>query len=119
MLDVQTPQDSWTVAAILKDVLKQVHHEVATVDSVYICSDNAGCYHGSKKVAMVPHISAVSDIEIKHWDFSEPQSGKGHVTEWLHGIRERSMLLFLKVTQPRHLNSFLMQLLMVATKGFL
>ncbi len=86
VLNEQTPQDSWTVAAILKDVLKRVRQEVPSVDTAYLRSDNAGCYHGSKILATVPHISTESGVQIKRWDYSEPQSGKGpcdRVAAWV------------------------------------
>ncbi len=77
ILDESTPQDSWAVAAILTDVLSRVKREVPDITGAYIRSDNAGCYHGSRIVATVPHISAVSGVTIRRWDYSEPQSGKG------------------------------------------
>ncbi len=76
-MDEQTPQDSWAVAAILTDVLSRVKQELPEITTAYIRSDNAGCYHGGRIVATVPHISARSGIAIKRWDYSEPQSGKG------------------------------------------
>ncbi len=51
--------------------------ELPNVDAAYLRSDNAGCYHCSKMIATIPHISATSGIKIKRWDYSEPQSGKG------------------------------------------
>ncbi len=86
VLDQQTPQDSWTVAALLKDVLQRVHQEVPSVDAAYVRSDNAGCYHSNKMASTVHHISAVTGVTIRCWDYSEPQSGKGpcdRVAAWV------------------------------------
>ncbi len=65
------------MSALLKDILKHIKQEVPTITTAYIRSDNAVCYHGSKMTATVPHISEISGVTIKRWDYSEPQSGKG------------------------------------------
>ncbi len=65
------------MSALLKDILKRIKNEVPTITTAYIRSDNATCYHGGKMTATVPHISEISGVTIKRWDYSEPQSGKG------------------------------------------
>ncbi len=77
VLDEQTPQDSFVVAALLKDILTRVKLELPLVNAAYLRSDHAGCYHGSRMTSTIPHISTVTGIMIKRWDYSEPQSGKG------------------------------------------
>ncbi len=86
ILNEQTPQDTWAVSALLKDILKRIKHEVSTITTAYIRSDNAVCYHGNKMTATVSHISEISGVTTKRWDYSESQSGKGpcdRATAWI------------------------------------
>ena len=39
-------------------------------------SDNAGCYHCSALLSTINSTSRTSGIEVIHYDFSDPQSGK-------------------------------------------
>ena len=48
------------------------------VNSVYKRSDNAGCYHCAFTLLSVYHVAASKHaIELKRFDFSDPQGGKG------------------------------------------
>ena len=47
------------------------------VNSVYLRSDNAGCYHCAFPLLSVYHVAREYAIELKRFDFSDPQGGKG------------------------------------------
>ena len=47
------------------------------VNSVYIRSDNAGCYHCTFSLLSVYHVAREHAIELKRFDFSDPEGGKG------------------------------------------
>ena len=47
------------------------------VNSVYIRSDNEGCYHCAFSLLSVYHVAREHAIELKRFDFSDPQGGKG------------------------------------------
>ena len=47
------------------------------VNSVYIRSDNAGCYHCMFSLLSVYHVAREHAIELKRFDFSDPEGGKG------------------------------------------
>ena len=47
------------------------------VNSVYIRSDNAGCYRCTFSLLSVYHVAREHAIELKRFDFSDPQRGKG------------------------------------------
>lgn len=75
-------QDSQAVMAILSDVLERIRREAVpvqdvVVDTAYIRSDNAGCYHSSPIIAAIPKISSTTGVRVARWDFSDPQAGKG------------------------------------------
>ena len=75
-------QDSQAVMAILSDVLERIRQEAVpgqdvVVDTAYVRSDNAGCYHSSPIIAAIPKISSTTGVRVARWDFSDPQAGKG------------------------------------------
>ena len=47
------------------------------VNSVYIRSDNEGCYNCAFSLLSVYHVAREHAIELKRFDFSDPQGGKG------------------------------------------
>ena len=47
------------------------------VSSVYMRSDNAGCYHCAFTLLSVYHVASEQAIELKRFGFSDPQGGKG------------------------------------------
>ena len=47
------------------------------VNPVYIRSDNEGCYHCAFSLLSVYHVAREHAIELKRFDFSDPQGGKG------------------------------------------
>ena len=70
-------QDSSTVLAIIDDVFRQLKEIMPEVNSVYMRSDNAGCYHSAFTLLSVYHVASEHAIELKRFDFSDPQGGKG------------------------------------------
>jgi hypothetical protein len=71
-------QDSAVTTAIIRDSFIKVKTEIPDIDTAYIRSDNAGCYHSASTILGMISLSAKSRIFVKRWDFSEPQFGKGH-----------------------------------------
>lgn len=71
----QNPQDSDAVIAIIRDVLRRLNTGNRPIKKVYIRSDNAGCYHSSPTIAAIPQLSSATGVEVKRWDFSDPQAG--------------------------------------------
>ena len=63
--------------AIIDDVFRQLKEIMPEVNSVYIRSDNAGCYHCAFSLLSVYHVAREHAIELKRFDFSDPQGGKG------------------------------------------
>ena len=63
--------------AIIDDVFRQLKKIMPEVNSVYIRSDNAGCYHCAFSLLSVYHVAREHAIELKHFDFSDPEDGKG------------------------------------------
>ena len=70
-------QDSSTVLAIVDDVFRQLKEIMPEVNSVYMRSDNAGCYHSAFTLLSVYHVASEHAIELKRFDFSDPQGEKG------------------------------------------
>ena len=69
-------QDSFTVLAIIDDVLKQVKNVMPNVNRVYFRQDNAGCYHSASTLLVIPQLAKKYGINVR-LDFSDPQGGKG------------------------------------------
>ena len=69
-------QDSSTVLAIVDDVF-QLKEIMPEVNSVYLRSDNAGCYHCAFTLLLVYQVATKHAIKLKRFDFSDPQGGKG------------------------------------------
>ena len=63
--------------AIIDDVFCQLKEIMPEVNSVYIRSDNAGCYHCTFSLLSVYHVAREHAIELKRFDFSDPEGGKG------------------------------------------
>lgn len=88
-------QDWYAVVSIIQNLLnhlKTIHPEL---DTMYIRSDNAGCYHSAATVLSMPAVSTSTGILIKRMDFSEPCYGKDicdrrtapvkmHVSRYIH-----------------------------------
>ena len=57
-------QDSSTVLAIIDDVFRQLKEIMPEVNSVYIRSDNPGCYHCAFSLLSVYHVAREHAIEL-------------------------------------------------------
>lgn len=69
-------QDWFAVSCILEEVLSVVKASHPTVTQAKVRSDNAGCYHCTALLTTINNSSNGSGIEVKRYDFSEPQAGK-------------------------------------------
>ena len=62
--------------AIIDDVFRQLKEIMPEVNSVYIRSDNAGCYHCPLSLLSVYHVAREHAIELKRFDFPTPKAEK-------------------------------------------
>ena len=69
-------QDWFSLSCILEEVLVCVKESHQSVCRAILRSDNAGCYDCSALLSTINSTSRRSDIEVIHYDFSDPQSGK-------------------------------------------
>ena len=69
-----TAQDADTSNAVLSDSMDMLHQFNPCLDSAFIRSDNAGCFHGTVSICAVPYLS--SSIFCSRVDFADPQGGK-------------------------------------------
>lgn len=69
-------QDWLTVACVLEHVLLTIKKENKDIDTVYLKSDNAGCYHNPRLLLSLPDMGRKAGLRILRYDFSDPQSGK-------------------------------------------
>ena len=63
--------------SIIDDVFRQLKEIMPEVNSVYIRGNNAGCYHCAFSLLSVYHVACEHAIELKPFDFSDPEGGKG------------------------------------------
>ncbi|KAL9966751.1 hypothetical protein ACROYT_G024870 [Oculina patagonica] len=88
-------QDWFSVASILEHLLVSVKQEHPDVETAYLKSDNAGCYHNASLLLSLKSIGERTGISIRRYDFSDPQSGKdvcdrkiapmkGHIQRWVN-----------------------------------
>ena len=69
-------QNWYAVASIIEDILEDVKTKYPNIDTAYLKSDNAGCYHNSQLLLSLPEIGKRTGITVSRYDFSDPQSGK-------------------------------------------
>ena len=69
-------QDWFAVCSIVENLLKAIKTENPEIESVYLRSDGAGCYHNNSLIAAVTDIGERIGVRILPHDFSEPQHGK-------------------------------------------
>ena len=74
-------QDCLTVVHIWQHILRTIKDEDASILHVYLCQDNAGCYHSNLTILAADIIKKSTGIQIKQIDFSDPQVGKSAVQE--------------------------------------
>ena len=69
-------QDWYAVASILENLLENVKVHFPEVKTVFLRSDEAGCYKSNNLVAAVKDIGHRVGITVEGYDYSEPQQGK-------------------------------------------
>ena len=69
-------QDSYTVMAIIDDVVRQLKTEIPDLDKISLRQDNAGCYHSAFNLLAMKEIAKKHKVQLRV-DFSDPQGGKG------------------------------------------
>lgn len=69
-------QDWFAVTSIVEDLLIHIKSKSPNIKNVYLRSDEAGCYHNNLLIAAIKDIGDRAGIQIKRYDFSEPQQGK-------------------------------------------
>ena len=69
-------QDSYSVMAIVDDVVGQLKAERPELKEVFWRQDNAGCYHSAFNLLSMKEIAKKHEVKI-NVDFSDPQGGKG------------------------------------------
>ena len=69
-------QDWYAVSLIIEHLLTHLKAKHPLLKSIYLRSDEAGCYHNNLLIAAVRDIGQRVGVTIKNYDFSEPQSGK-------------------------------------------
>ena len=69
-------QDWFAVISILEDLLKHIKTENPLICTVFLRSDEAGCYHNNLLVTAVKDVCDRVGVQVKRYDFSEPQQGK-------------------------------------------
>ena len=76
----QSTQDWFAVASIIEDLLTHVKMKQPGLKSVFLRSDEAGCYHKNFLIAAVGDIGQRVGVAVEAYEFSEPQSGRMYVT---------------------------------------
>lgn len=69
-------QDSYSVLAIIDDVVSQLKAVRPEIKQVYLRQDNAGCYHSALNLLAMKEVAKKHKVELRV-DFSDPQGGKG------------------------------------------
>lgn len=71
-------QDWFAVASILEHTLITVKSQLPAVDTAFLRSDIAGCYHCAYLWLALPGISERTGVIIKNYSYSEPAAGKSY-----------------------------------------
>ena len=61
---------------MIESLLETVKTEQPFITEVFLRSDNGACYHNAPLFFALPAIGSRTRIQIKRYDFSEPQAGK-------------------------------------------
>ena len=77
-------QNWYAVASIIEDILENVKTKYPNIDTAYLKSDNAGCYHNSQLLLSLPEIGKRTGITVARYDFSEPNQAKTFAIGKLH-----------------------------------
>ena len=96
-------QESSTLLTIIDDVFHQLKEIMPEVNSVYMRSDNAGCYHCASTLLSVYHVASEHAIELRRFDFSDPQRLKHLRQERLSHTTTNSRIFFLVCQQRKRI----------------
>ena len=69
-------QNWFAVLSIIEHTLREVKALRPNVTEAFLRSDNAGCYHCAYLILSLPCLGNRVGINIRRYDFSEPQAGK-------------------------------------------
>ena len=70
-------QDCWfSIASIVEHTISMIKMEDPHIATVYLRSDNAGCYHNTELILSLKAMGDRHGVEFSRYDFSDPQSGK-------------------------------------------
>ena len=94
-------QDWFAVSCIREEVLSVVKASHPTVTHAKVRSDNAGCYHCTALLTTINNSSNRSGIEVKRYDFSEPQAGKDLCDRKIAPCKQR-LRNYVSETEPQH-----------------
>ena len=72
----QCTQDWFAVTSIIEDVLIQLKVKNQMLNTVFLRSDEAGCYHNNYLIAALKDISRRVGVTIQGYYYSEPQARK-------------------------------------------
>ena len=72
----QCKQDMHAALSVLDYVLKTLKSRYQHLKTIYMRTDNAGCYSGSAALETEYHIAKNQDMVLLRHDFVEPQTGK-------------------------------------------
>ena len=72
----QCTQDWFAVTSIIEDLITQLKAKNQMLNTVFIRSDEAGCYHNNYLIAALKDISKRVGVTIEGYYYSEPQAGK-------------------------------------------
>ena len=72
----QCTQNWYAVLSIMEHTLTTVRQTKPEVTEAFFRSDNAGCYHCGFIILSLPSLGQRTGIEVKRYDFSDPQAGK-------------------------------------------
>ena len=64
------------VLSIIENLLHTVKAVRPSITEAYLRSDEAGCYHNNFLIAALKDVGQRAGINIRRYDFSEPQHGK-------------------------------------------
>ena len=69
-------QDWFAVCSIFENLLKNVLSTKPSINSVFLRSDEAGCYHNNALIASLSDVGDRLGVQVKGYDYSEPAYGK-------------------------------------------
>ena len=69
-------QDWFSVLSIVEDLFYNIKANNPHITTVYLRSDEAGCYHNNLLIAALKDVGKRAGVFVERYDFSEPQQGK-------------------------------------------